>query len=354
MSIMGMREWLHNNRVAMLVVFVLLLVGLLMSYGNFGSSATYTASDYEKMVASAREAYEADPTDPANVQALAAILGEYAAFLSSDGATKEEIDAVDGEALEYYDEYYGLMVLDATETYNANKNYANAYIVASYLAQRAQAQAMMDMDSTSISLKSTEWMITALNHRVTELGLELANDANNPTILADLADAKGALGYYHRELNEKFDLTPDYQAAIDLYMQALENCGDDVAAITKSNYYQKAAAYAFNIDKKDLAEQYYKAALELTPNDYNTNVGLASFLLNGERYDEALTLLQNYRATMADDDANAANIDNSIKYVQSMIDAAKTPADTDAENTEGDDTAADTATGTDTEPAPAN
>ncbi len=353
MSIMGMREWLHNNRVAMLVVFVLLLVGLLMSYGNFGSSATYTASDYEKMVASAREAYEADPTDPANVQALAAILGEYAAFLSAEGATKDEIDAVDSEALEYYDEYYGLMVLDATETYNANKTYANAYIVASYLAQRAQAQALMNTDSTGVSIKSTEWMITALNHRVTELGLELAEDANNPTILADLADAKAALGYYHRELNEKFDLTPDYQAAIDLYMQALENCGDDVAATTKSDYYQKAAAYAFNIEKKDLAEQYYKAALELTPNDYNTNVGMASFLLNCERYDEALTLLQNYRTTMADGDTNAANIDNSIKYVQSMIEAAKAPADTET-NTEDDNVAADTTAATDTETTPAN
>ena len=349
MSIMGMREWLHNNRVAMLIVFVLLLVGLLMSYGNFGSSATYTASDYEKMVATAREAYEADPTEPANVQALAAVLGEYAAFLSKDGATKEEIDAVDNEALEYYDEYYGLMVLEATETYNANKNYSNAYIVASYLAQRAQAQSLMNEDSTGVSNKSTEWMITALNHRVTELGLELNDDPNNQAILADVADAKAALGYYHSQLNAKYDLTSDYQAAIDLYMQALENCGDDVPAATKSDYYQKAAAYAYNIEKKDLAEQYYQAALELTPEDYNTNVAMASFLLNAERYDEALTLLQNYRATMADDDTNATNVDSSIAYVQSMIEAVNATDDAETDKDDGDASA-----DTDTEVTPAN
>ena len=45
MSIMGMREWFRKNRASMLVVFVLLLVGLLISYGRFGSSPTYTAAD---------------------------------------------------------------------------------------------------------------------------------------------------------------------------------------------------------------------------------------------------------------------------------------------------------------------
>ena len=40
MSIMGMREWFRKNRITMVVIFVLLLIGLLISYGRFGTSPT--------------------------------------------------------------------------------------------------------------------------------------------------------------------------------------------------------------------------------------------------------------------------------------------------------------------------
>lgn len=337
MSIMGMREWFRKNRVLMLVVFVLLLVGLLISYGHFGSgSATYTAADYEKMVADAREAYEADSSNPANVQALASILADYAAFLNEDDKTDQEtVKAVDDEALKYYNEYYGLMVLDATEAYQAEQNYGNAYMVASYLQQRAQVQSMIDgLDGQALAEQANQWLVTAMTHRVDEVNADLAENPTDHKIIADLADATVALAYYQHELDADTDLDAAYWEGIDILKQAIENCGDDVEPDVLAGYYQKAAGYAANAGNNVLAEEYYRTSLETAPNDYDANVALASFLLGEARYDETIELLSAYRETLSDDDANAASIDSSIEYVKALKEAAENPdtnADTDTD-----------------------
>lgn len=338
MSIMGMREWFRKNRVLMLVVFILLLAGLLISYGHFGGNTTYTAADYEKMVADAREAYAANSSDPATVQALASILADYAAFLNDDKADQETVKAVDDEALKYYNEYYGLMVLDATESYQAEQNYANAYMVASYLQQRAQVQSMMDgMDGKAISDQANQWMVTAMTLRIDELNADLAENSTDHTIIADLADATAALAYYQHELDAEVDIDAAYLEAIDLCEQAIENCGNDVEPAVKASYYQKAANYAENTGNNVLAEEYYRMSLETAPADYDANVALAAFLLGDNRYDETIELLTAYRETLSDDDANAANIDSSIEYVEALKEAAENPdTDTEDDNNSGD------------------
>ncbi len=332
MSIMGMREWFRKNRMIMLVVFVLLLVGILISYGHFGGSTTYTTADYEKMVAEAREAYAANSSDPATVQALASILADYAAFLNKDDkADQETVKAVDDEALKYYNEYYGLMVLDATEAYQAEQNYGNAYMVASYLQQRAQVQSMMNgLDGKALAEQANQWLVTAMTHRIDEVNADLAENPTDHKIIADLADATAALAYYQHELDADTDLDVAYWEAIDLLEQAIENCGDDVEPAMKAGYYQKAAGYAANAGNNVLAEEYYRTSLETAPNDYDANVALAAFLLNDGRYDETIELLTAYRETLADDDANAAAIDSSIEYVQALKEAAEKP-DTDTD-----------------------
>ncbi len=338
MTIMGMREWFHKNRVIMLAVFVLLLVGILISYGRFGRSTTYTEADYEQLVAQAREAYEANPSDPATVQALASALGEYAEYLNDNDADQETVKATDDEALKYYNEYYGLMVMEATDAYQANQNYGNAYMVASYLQQRAQVQNYMDgMDGQALLDQSNRWMITAMTHRVDELNTELTEQANDPAILADLADATAALGYYQHEEDSEYNVNEDYWAAVELCEQAIANCGADVEPAVKAGYYQQAAGYAASAGNNVQAEEYYRASLETAPTDYNANIALASFLLNESRYDETIQVLTDYRATLSADDENAASIDSSIEYVQSLKEAAENPDDDAAADDTADD-----------------
>ena len=335
MSIMNMREWFRKNRVIMLVVGVFLLVGLLISYGRFGSSSGPTAADYEKMVADARAAYAENTGDPASVQSLAAALAEYASYLNQNGAEQDEVNAVDNESLKYYDEYYGLMVLDSTAAYQEEENYANAYMVASYLQQRSVVQQYMDgTDGQALVDQANKWMGIAMDHRIAEINAELQETPDNAAKLADLADATAASAYYQHELNADFDLKPAYSEAIDLLQQALDNAPVDAEPAVLADYYQRMGSYAYNIDEKAQAEEYYNAALAAAPDNYDAHASMASFLLNEERYDEAIELLQNYRATLADDDANAENLDNTINYIIGLRDAENDEATNLSDDTE--------------------
>lgn len=344
MSIMGMREWFRKNRVIMLVVGILLLVGLLISYGRFSAGSGRSAADYEKLVEDARTAYAENPSDPATVQSLASILSEYAYYLNQSDADQEEVDAVDNEALKYYDEYYGLMVLDSTAAYQEEPNYANAYMVANYLSQRATVQNNIDgMDGQALTDETNKWMSIAMGHRVDEIKADMEDDPNNSVNLADLADAVAANAYYQHEISADFDLQPAYTEAIDLLQQALDNAPADAEAATLAGYYQRMGSYAYNIDQHEKAEEYYRASLAAAPDDYDANIAMASFFLNEERYDEAIEVLQAYRATLSDDDANAAGLDNSIDYIIGLRDAetgeiTNLPEDEDgeAENGEAD------------------
>lgn len=325
MSIMGMREWFRKNRVIMGLILLLILVGLLISYGLFGRNAagSYSAADYEELVAQAREAYEADPTDPETVYALAQALANYTQYLSDNDAEQEEINASDEEAVKYYDEYFGLMVDQAIATYQEDNSYANAYLVAQYLSNRASVQSMRTgMDGTALTTESNTWMITAMNLRINDDNADLAENPNNADTLADLADATAALAYYQHANDDSFDAKPGYLESASLYLQAIENSDSDA---DKSEYYQKAGAYAYNADDLTNAEQYYSAALELTPDDYDANTSMASFLLSAERYDEASALLEAYQATLSEDDSNYATLTSYIEYIQDKKNAAENP-----------------------------
>ncbi len=333
MSIMGMREWFRKNRVIMGVILLLILVGLLISYGLFGRNAagSYSAADYQELVAQAREAYEADPTDPETVYALAQALANYTQYLSDNGADQDEINAADDETVKYYDEYFGLMVDESIATYEQDNSYSNAYMVAQYLNNRASVQSMMtDGDSASLLSEANSWMLTAMNHRIDDDNADLAENPNNADTLADLADATAALAYYQNAVDESVDLKPGYLQAVQLYLQAIENSDSDT---DKSEYYQKAAAYAYNADDLTASEQYYSAALELTPDDYDANTGMAAFLLNAERYDEASELLKSYQATLSEDDDNYATLTSYIDYINTQKEAAENPTSDDESDT---------------------
>lgn len=349
MSIMGMREWFHKNRYVMMAVGALLLLGLLVSYGQFGNSAGATAADYEKAVENARAAYAEDSTDPANVQALALTLAEYATFLNKNTDTDyEEVNAVDQEALKYYDEYYGLMVLSSTETYNNEPNYANAYTVASYTNQRSNIQNNIDgMSGQALADQTNKWMVIAMNHRIDEINAELAETPNEYTKLADLADATAAVGYYQHEISDKFDLTPAYTEAINLLKQAIDNADDEAKTEVISGYYQNMGSYAYNIDLKTDAEKYYLAALDVAPTDYSTVISVASFYLTDTRYDDSINVLQAYYDGLPEDDENREGVEKSINYIIGLRDADAgdvTDEDDDDEADSDVDTEADTTT----------
>lgn len=350
MSIMGMREWFRKNRVIMMIVGALLLLGLLVSYGRFGASSGATAADYEKAIEAARATYAENSAEPANVQNLAAVLAEYASFLNQSDADQEEVDAVDQEALKYYDEYYGLMILQSTAAYNETPNYANAYTVASYVSQRSNAQSYIDgMDGSALAAEANKWMTIAMNHRIDEVNAELTEAPNDSAKLADLAGATAASAYYQHETSSSFDLKPAYTEAISLLQKAIDNAPEDAKAETLSGYYQDMGAYAYNIDKIADAEAYYKAAIAAAPADYNTNIALASFYLTEERYDDAVAALQTYRDSLAEDDTNREGLEQSINYIIGLRDAANgeitnLPEDdgTDTETDADTDTEADT------------
>lgn len=323
MSIMGMREWFRKNRVIMIVVGAFLLIGLLISYGRFGAKSGASAADYQKLIEDARTAYAENAGDAEKVQTLAALLSEYASFLAQNNSDEETIKATTDEALKYYDEYYGLMVLQSTAAYNENQSYANAYTVASYLNQRATIQSQIEgMDGKALNDETSKWLVIAMNHRVDEIKAELEAEPNDSAHLADLADAVAAAAYYQHEISAETDLKPAYTEAIGLLQQALDNAADDAKAEVLSGYYQKMGSYAYNIEEKADAEKYYRAGLEQAPENYDANIALASFLLNEERYDETIELLQNYRATLSDDDSNAEGLDTTINYVIGLRDAA--------------------------------
>lgn len=329
MSIMGMREWFRKNRVIMLVVGGLLLLGLLVSYGQFGASAGATKKDYEKAVEAARAVYAEDSTTAANVQTLAATLAEYATFLNKNtDATQEEVNAVDQEALKYYDEYYGLMVLESTAAYNEEPSYANAYTVASYINQRSVVQNNIDgMSGSALADETNKWMVVAMNHRIDDINAELAEAPNDYSKLADLADATAAVAYYQHEISDKNPLTDGYTKAIKLLQQALDNAPEDAKVETLSGFYQDMGSYAYNIDKKADAEKYYLAALELAPQDYSTVVAVASFYLTDERYDDSIATLQTYLDTLPEDDSNREGIQSSINYIEGLRDAVNAEAE---------------------------
>lgn len=341
MSIMGMREWFRKNRMVMIIVGALLLLGLLVSYGRFGSSSGATAADYEKAVESARAAYAEDSANLDNVQMLALTLAEYATFLNKNtDATQEEVNAVDQEALKYYDEYYGLLVLQGTTAYNEEPSYANAYMVASYVNQRSAIQANIDgMDGAALADETNKWMVIAMNHRIDEINAELAEKPNDYSLLSDLADATGAVAYYQHASNESFDLTPGYTAAINLLQQAIDNADADAKVETLSGFYQSMGSYAYNIDKKADAENYYKAALAIAPQDYNTVASVASFYLTESRYDESIGVLQTYMDSLPEDDENRESLETTINYIIGLRDAETgeiTNAGDDADDTDAE------------------
>ncbi len=347
MSIMGMREWLRKNKTAMLVVFVLLLVGLLISYGQFGRSTSYSAADYEAMIETAREAYAADPQNPDNVYTLAQTLGAYAEYLTDEDADREQIDAVDLEAVQYYDEYYGLMIEQAKEAYQTEPTYGSAYTVASYLNMRIQAAAYLeDVDTTEMVAESNEWMITAMELRLTEAETALQADPANPALLADMADVKYSLAYYQHEKDENVDIDAASAASLALVLQAIENCDAETEPVDKSNYYLKAAGYAQQLENDEETEQYCKLAIETAPDNYDAHISLASFYAGQQRYEEAKQQLENYLATLDKDDERYAKVESSIEYLQMMMDAMNDTGD--ADNDEGVE---DGANGTDADAA---
>lgn len=338
MSIMGMREWFHKNRTIMLVVGALLLLGLLVSYGQFGASAGVSKADYEKAVESARAAYAENSTDPATVQSLASILGEYATFLSKNGEEYENYNPIDQEALKYYDEYFGLMVLESTATYNETPNYANAYMVASYLNQRSTVQANIEgMDGKALADQTNKWMLIAMNHRVDEVNAELAEAPEDSAKLADKANAVAAVAYYENQINSSFDLTPAYSEAIKLLQQAIDNAPEDAKVETLAGYYQSMGSYAHNIDLKTDSEKYYLAALEVAPGNYDSISALTTFYMAEERYDDAINALQSYLDGLAEDDSNRESVEKTINYIIGLRDVANEEAqnpETDGEDEE--------------------
>lgn len=306
MSIMGMREWFRKNRVMMAVVFVLLLIGILISYGRFGSSSTYTAADYKKMVEDARAAYAEDPTAPENVLTMYQTLYNYVQYLSANKGDQEEIKALDAEAVGYYDEYYGLLAEEAKTTYQSEPNYANAYTVANYLFERYRAQASMEgmEGGAAMQAEVTNWMIVAMGHKVDEDRALLAENPTDSVTLADLGDAVGALAYYRHEQDSSYDLTASYQESLDLFQQAIDNCPADAEPAVLASYYLKKAECAFNMNDTAQAEELYQTVLAKVPADFNANMEYASFLLNVGRIDECLAALEAYKPQLSEDDPN--------------------------------------------------
>lgn len=378
MSIMGMREWFRKNRVMMLVVFALLLVGLLISYGRFGSSSSYTAADYEKMLTSAREAYAADPESPENVFYMYQVLNSYAVFLNQTHQEPEQAKAMSDEAITYYDMYYGMLADEARETYQANPNYANASVVANYLSQRVQAQSLSEsMDPAAMQAEVNNWMVLALGHRVDEVNAELANTPNDSALLADLADATSALAYYKHEQDSTFDQNPAYQEALALYQQAIENKPADIEMTRLAAYYSNAAACAYTmqdyaqaqqlyvqaaevcgsgLEAADLAELYtnaatcamfqdddaaaegfYQQAVATAPGSYDAAMNYASFLLNAARYDDAIAVFTAYRDTLDKNSDEYQNAQENLEYIQSIKDMMENPQpEDDGEPAEGE------------------
>ena len=366
MSIMGMREWFRKNRASMLVVFVLLLVGLLISYGRFGSSPTYTAADYEKMLTDAREAYAADPESPENVFYMYQVLNSYAVFLNESHQEPEQAKAMSNEAITYYDMYYGMLADEAKDTYQASPNYANASVVANYLSQRVQAQSLSEsMDPAAMQAEVNNWMVIALGHRLDEVNAELANTPNDSALLADLADATSALAYYKHEQDNTFDQNPAYQESLALYQQAIANKPADIDLTNLAGYYSSAAACAYELkdydqaqqlylqavevcggalepaalaelytnaavcanaqDDKAAAEGFYQQAVAAAPGDYNANMNYASFLLNAARYDEAIAVFTAYRDTFDKNSEEYQTAQEHLDYIQSIKDMMESP-----------------------------
>ncbi len=366
MSIMGMREWFRKNRMLMLVVFALLLVGLLISYGRFGSSSSYTAADYERMLTDAREAYAADPESPENVFYMYQVLNSYAVFLNQNHKEPEQAKAMSDEAITYYDMYYGMLADEAKETYQANPNYANASVVANYLSQRVQAQSLLEsMDPAAMQTEVNNWMVIALGHRLDEVNAELANTPNDSALLADLADATGALAYYKHEQDNTFDQNPAYQEALALYQQAIANKPADIEPATLAGYYSNAAASAYELrdyaqaqqlylqaveacgsglepaalaelytnaavcanaqDDAAAAEGFYQQAVAAAPGDYNANMNYASFLLNAARYDDAIAVFTAYRDTFDKNSQEYQTAQENLDYIQSIKDMMENP-----------------------------
>lgn len=338
MSIMGMREWFRKNRVIMVVVFVLLLVGLLISYGRFGSSSTFTAADYEKMVAQAREAYAADPTVPENVYYMYQTLAQYVDYLSHNDGDQEQIKALDSEAVGYYDEYYELLAEDAKKTYQAEPSYVNATMVAQYLSERYRAQASMEgmEGGAAMQAEVNNWMVLAMGHRVDEINAELAEAPNDAALLYDLADATGALAYYQHEQDNSVDMDAAYEQSLALYQQAIENCPADAEPEARAKYYVGAAGCAFELNNTELADEYYQAAMAAAPSDYNANMGYASMLLNLGKLDESLAAMQAYQELIGEDDEYYQSVQQYIDSVQSLKEQLENPPADEESEPEGE------------------
>lgn len=340
MSVMGMRDWLHNNRTAMLVIFALLLVGLLITYGKFGQSSSYSEADYEAMVENAREVYNADPTNADSVYTLAQTLGAYAEFLTDKKAERERIDEVDLESVKYYDEYYALMVDQAKAAYESEKTYNSAAVVSSYLNMRIKASSYLDdADLEALSAESNEWMITAMELRYDEAKAALDAAPNDPALLADMADVKASLAYYKNQKDDSVDMNAAYAEAMQLALQAVDNCTGEGSDANKATYYLKVAGYAQSMENNADAEKYCRLALECDPASYNVQISLASLLVGEGRYADAKTQLEEYLATLSEDDSNYENVEQSIDYLQMMIEAAASDDadDADDSNMDADD-----------------
>ncbi len=337
MSVMGMRDWLHNNRKAMLVIFALLLVGLLITYGKFGQSSSYSEADYEAMVENAREVYNADPANADSVYTLAQTLGAYAEFLTDKKAERERIDEVDLESVKYYDEYYALMVDEAKAAYESEKTYNSAAVVSSYLNMRIKASSYLDdADLEALSEESNEWMITAMELRYDEAKAALDAAPNDPALLADMADVKASLAYYKNQKDDSVDMNAAYAEAMQLALQAVDNCTGEDDNASRATYYLKVAGYAQSMENSADAEKYCRLALECDPTSYNVQISLASLLVGEGRYADAKTQLEEYLATLGEDDSNYENVEQSINYLQMMIEAA---ASDDADDADGADDA---------------
>lgn len=333
MSIMGMREWFQSHRYVVLVVFGLLLLGLLGTYGQFGSTATttITADDYEAAIDDVLAAYEADPENAEMAYMVAAYYAQYSNYLDTNLLSVDEedenyetdsayADEVYYNAAKYYGVYYGILADQYKATLEEERTYTNAEIVASYLLQQANMQLEMGETEAYDELfsEAVDYYVISTDIQLEDVQALLAEDPTNSENIATQADIYVQRAIYYTEQDDLTGADIAYGVALDYYLEAYDNAGDDVEVGTKAMYLVYAGSIMEELEMED-AYGKYVAALALAPDDYDVVMAMESYLVSAMEYQVAKDLILELQADYEEDSDEYASIESSVEYLDSMI-----------------------------------